>query len=134
MRIDKYIGSAAIRFISLAIAILAVAVFVFDETLPMDARSVWLKVVGFVLAAFAFLGAIHSFRGFYTGWMRFARWLNVVATVVALTVIYFSIVPPMAVVMRWIDPLRIRRAAGTKTFWVTRKQAKLDSDSLQRMG
>jgi len=80
-----------------------------------------------------FLAFIHSFSPFYAPWMRFAEVLQH-AVITALHGVCYLIVVPFFFVLSWpFDPLRIRKRASAKTFWVQRSHSSDDLRSLQRL-
>ena len=53
-------------------------------------------------------------------WMVFAGWLSVVMTYVVLTLAFFLVITPIALLRRIFsrDPLRLRREKGVASYWV----------------
>ncbi len=56
-------------------------------------------------------------RALYRAWMAFARALGRINTVLVLTLIYFLVLPVFSL-LRFKDPLRLRR--GRPTRWLER--------------
>ena len=60
-----------------------------------------------------------TLRKFWQAWQRFGRFMGTIVAHVALTVFYFSLFLPNAVVMTWFsDPLLIRQPKPT---WAARQ-------------
>ncbi len=57
-------------------------------------------------------------KSLFAAWMRFAHLLAIVNTTIILTLVYFLLIGPIALIMRIIrnDPLE-RRMKGVETFW-----------------
>ena len=66
-------------------------------------------------------------------WKRFGLLLGNAVGRVVLSVLYFTVFAPFAVVARLQDPLRLKQSAGD-TFWVERKPTPTGMDEGQRMG
>jgi hypothetical protein len=64
--------------------------------------------------------------------MRFAQVLNKIMTTLLFGVVYLVLVPPFALVMHFLDPLRLRRASAS--YWLERREQSVDLESLRRMG
>jgi hypothetical protein len=56
-------------------------------------------------------------------WMRLGLLLGKVVSPVALGIVFFGVLTPTAVLMRWRgkDPLRLARAPTSPTYWVLRE-------------
>jgi predicted membrane metal-binding protein len=55
-------------------------------------------------------------------WFRLALLLNRIVNPVVIGILFFGVVTPFAVVMRWAgkDPLRLRRDSTAPTYWIER--------------
>lgn len=63
----------------------------------------------------AFLGRL------WRGWKKFAHWLGDKQAIVVFSVLYFIIVAPIALALRWFwDPL-LYRQRGRASFWIPRR-------------
>lgn len=67
-------------------------------------------------------------RALWKGWLRVARAIGTVNTVVLLTVLYWLVVVPLGVVLQLLgsDPLRLRRVSGP-TLWHEKRRVNMDS-------
>jgi hypothetical protein len=73
----------------------------------------------FVLAALAWpalLGPLNR------GWARLGLWLHRIVNPIVMGVIFYGVVTPMGVIMRWAgrDALRLRRDPLAPTYWIER--------------
>ena len=79
----------------------------------------------FVTAA-AFLAAAlfapHLLSPLNRLWFRFANLLHAVTTPLFVGLIYFAVIVPMGLVLRWFghDPLRLRRDRIASSYWIAR--------------
>jgi hypothetical protein len=66
-------------------------------------------------------------------WMRFSFTLHRVANPIVLGFIFFAVVTPIALLMRWRgkDPLRLRFDRTAKTYWIARTPPGPDRRSLK---
>lgn len=55
-------------------------------------------------------------RVVYVGWMTGASWIGVVMSHLVLTLLYFLVLPPFSLIVRWKDSLRRRLEPG-KSYW-----------------
>ena len=78
----------------------------------------YLLVVPFVLSLFGLISP-KSLAPFARRWMQFAEKLSVVMTFVILTLTYFLVVTPMAVLLRVLgkDLLSLRLDKDAKSYW-----------------
>ncbi|MBI2152898.1 MAG: hypothetical protein HYV92_03075 [Candidatus Rokubacteria bacterium] len=67
-------------------------------------------------------------RALWKGWLRIARAIGTVNTVVLLTVLYWLVVAPLGLILRLLgkDPLRLRRGPE-RTLWHEKRPVHLDS-------
>lgn len=81
----------------------------------------------FLIAAGVILGMALFVRPWlewlFKYWMRAAHGIGSVITAVVLTTVYFFVMTPMAVVLRWKgkDYLRLQRKKETDSYWITRE-------------
>ena len=73
-------------------------------------------------------------RAFHKAWMRFAVALGHVNSRVLLTLMYYLVFTPYALVSRLVgrDPLR-RRGAGGESYWVERKRTRQEREQFERL-
>ena len=66
-------------------------------------------------------------RALWKGWLRLARAIGTVNTVLLLTVLYWLVVVPLGLVLRLLgkDPLRLRRGSEP-TRWHEKRPLQLD--------
>lgn len=66
-------------------------------------------------------------------WAKFGALLHQIVSPVALAILFFLAVTPIALLMRILgkDPLRMRLDPEAKTYWITRDPAGPDADSLK---
>lgn len=67
-------------------------------------------------------------RALWKGWLRVARAIGTLNTVLLLTIVYWLVVVPLGVVLQLLgsDPLKLRRGAG-QTLWHEKRPVQLDS-------
>ena len=67
-------------------------------------------------------------RALWKGWLKIARAIGTVNTVLLLTILYWLVVAPLGVALRLLgkDPLRLRRGAE-QSLWHEKRPVHLDS-------
>lgn len=67
-------------------------------------------------------------RALWKGWLRIARAIGTLNTIVLLTILYWLVVVPLGLILRLLgqDPLRVRRGSET-TLWHEKRPLHLDS-------
>ena len=67
-------------------------------------------------------------RALWNGWLRIARAIGTLNTIVLLTILYWLAVVPLGLILRLLgqDPLRLRRGSET-TFWHGKRPLQVDS-------
>jgi uncharacterized membrane protein len=56
-------------------------------------------------------------------WFRFGLLLHRVVNPIAIFVVFAAVFVPAGAIMRlWRDPLRLRRATGSSTYWIERRR------------
>lgn len=67
-------------------------------------------------------------------WTRFGLLLGRIVSPVVLGVVFFAVVTPMAIAIRWRgrDPLRLKRSAADASYWIPREPPGPKPDSLNR--
>ena len=71
----------------------------------------------------------------FQAWTRFAEALGGVMTGILFGACYLILLAPFAALLRWLDPLRIRRKAlSSESHWIERRKLILTQDMLERMG
>lgn len=134
MTTDKLIGSVGIRIATMLFSLLCIMGIIlsryrfFGET---GGPALTLTVVSGILAV---VGAIYSFRSVFSLWMRFAKVLHVVVTTLLFGACYIVVVPFFFLVIRLFDPLCLRKQPEPRTFWIQRRNVRVEVVSLQRMG
>lgn len=101
-----------------------VAVFLIVGLLPLISGGgirVWSLVIAgvFLLAALVAPAVLTPLN---RGWMRFGMLLHKIVSPLVLGIMFFGVVTPMGVVMRWMgkDLLRLRADPNAKSYWVNR--------------
>jgi hypothetical protein len=67
-------------------------------------------------------------RAPWKGWLRVARAIGTLNTILLLTIVYWLVVVPLGVVLQLLgsDPLRLRRVSGP-TLWHEKRPVNMDS-------
>jgi hypothetical protein len=131
---DKLIGSVGTRVAAMVFSLLCVMGFIlsryrfFGET---RSSALTLAVISGILAGVA---AIYSFRASFSLWMRFTKVLHVFVTMLLFGACYIVVVPFFFLVIRVFDPLCLRKQPEPRTFWIQRRNVRVEGASLQRMG
>jgi hypothetical protein len=133
VKLDKYVGSTGSRVVAIVLVLVAIATHGVRWGATAESPG-WGRPVAWLILAMALLASILAFRSVYAGWMRFAKLLNVVVTTALFGLIYLLIVPPFAIVARWLDPLRLGRKRSPDTYWIERSEPSISPESLERMG
>jgi hypothetical protein len=71
-------------------------------------------------------------RGVYVAWMTGASWIGVVMSHVVLTLLYFVLLPPFSLIVRWKDSLRRRLEPG-KSYWEPCEPSEPTMERMRRM-
>jgi len=73
-------------------------------------------------------------RRTYAGWMRFARFLGYVNTVVVLTLFYFLVVGPVALFLKLLGKdLLNRKAEPRESYWEDKEAVEHSIESTQHL-
>lgn len=61
-------------------------------------------------------------RKLYAAWVAFGKGIGWVVSHVIMTLIYFAVLTPIALIMRLFghDPLRLRPDPGLESYWIDR--------------
>jgi len=117
--------------VTIGVVLLLVAAFLFWKN-----RS---SALYFAIAAPAFAGLAWSLPGLmrplYRGWMALAVAMGFVMTRVILTVLFYGMFTPIALVMKLLrkDPLHERFDKQAETYWVKREPHTYEPQSSERM-
>jgi predicted membrane metal-binding protein len=67
-------------------------------------------------------------------WMRFGLLLGYIVSPIALGVVYFLVLTPVGLLLRWRggDPLRLKRRPDTASYWVPRQPPGPPPQSMDR--
>jgi hypothetical protein len=90
--------------------------------------------VTIIFGFLAFVGFTHCFKSVYTWWMKFANLLHKLVTAILFGACYLFLVPLFYPAIWILDPLGLRKNRGSESFWVRRRNRRLDLASLRRMG
>lgn len=126
----KLVGSPGIRLATIVLVLVGLGGVALYRREP-SSLVFWPTIVVGLLALIAL---IHCFRRLYAQWMRFAAVLHKVALTVLFGACYLLVVPVFHLIVRLLDPLRLRRKPEADTFWVERRRPDVDPVSLRRMG
>ena len=101
-----------------------VAVFLIVGLLPLISGGrvrVWSLAVAGVILLLALLAA-DLLAPLNRLWMRFGMLLHRIVSPLVLGIMFFVVVTPMGIVMRWLgkDPLRLKRDPASASYWVPR--------------
>ena len=112
----------------------ALGVFGVSETLKGADRLV--SILLFCSSALAIavtIGYPRALRPLNEGWQRLGRLLGLVVSPIVLSVIFFALVTPLAVILRLIgrDELILRRRP-TSSYWIERNPRSLPGDSFKQ--
>src|SRR6516225_692967 len=121
MKIERIVGSPVVRAATIILAALALVWGLISTRTPSVGHR-WVVTAAIVCPVLALIFAIHSSHGVFTVWMRFAKVLNLIVTTVLFGVVYLVVVPPFALVMRMLDPLRLRRLSDSESLWHERQR------------
>jgi hypothetical protein len=132
--LNRLIGSAGVRAGTLAALLLSVSALVVRDRIAASGAEGALFLLAVGAGVVALLGMIHSFRRLYAGWMRFAEVLQKVVVSILFAAFYFLLVPWFLVMVRILDPLRLRTRSESESFWIPKRRQGIDGKSLSRMG
>jgi hypothetical protein len=98
-----------------------------------DTAALWLVCIGPALALLA-LAAPQALRPLHRIWIPAARALAHAITWVFLTLAFYLVITPYALVMKLLgkDPLERRYEPGRTSYWIQRDRAPFDPKSLSR--
>jgi hypothetical protein len=133
MKTERLIGSPIVRAATVALAALALVGGLITRFAPADGHR-WLLTATIACSVLALIGAIHCSQALYAAWMRLAKVMNQIVTTLLFGVVYLLVVPPFALVMRLLDPLRLRRNPDSVSLWRERQQQTASLETLRRMG
>ena len=73
------------------------------------------------------------FKPLYRGWMKFAHGLGWVNTRIILTLVYYLVFSPLAILFKIIgkDPMN-RKIGSADTYWIERDSAPFDRERARR--
>ena len=73
------------------------------------------------------------FKKLYKAWMKFAHLLGWVNTRIILTLVYFLIMTPLALIFKVVgkDPMN-RKLGGQDSYWIKRESKAFDRDIYRR--
>lgn len=117
--------------VTIGIVLLLVSVFFLWKEKP--------SAIYFALAAILFTGLTWLLPGFmrplYRGWMALAVVMGFVMTRVILTILYYGMFTPIALVMKLLgkDPLHERLDKQAETYWVKRERHAYEPQSSEKM-
>jgi hypothetical protein len=123
----SFLGSAAIRIAALVLGLITLGLVQGADSYP-PYGSYLATATGLL----TFIAVIFSFTSVYRLWMRFASALHEVMIAVLFGVCYCTLVPVVALIVWFRDPLRLGKQPRT-TAWV-RRDPDIDPLSFQRMG
>jgi hypothetical protein len=122
------------RVFGLVFAVVFALIGVFPWIFSDGAVRVWALAVGaaFLAIALAVPRILHPLNRL---WMRFGLLLHRIVNPVVLGIMFFVVVTPIALLMRWRgkDPLRLRFDAAAKTYWIARTPPGPDPRSLNHL-
>lgn len=72
-------------------------------------------------------------RPVYVAWMTGSSWIGVVMSHVVLTLLYFLLLPPFALIVRWKDSLRRRLEPEKKSYWEPCEPSEPTMERMRRM-
>ena len=90
-----------------------------------------------LIAALVFLGAAivipRALAPLNRLWLRFGELLNRITSPIALAILFYGVVMPTGIAMRLFgkDPLRLRRDAQARSYWIDRDPPGPPPDSLK---
>ena len=97
----------------------------------LSALGLWMEkslptyLFGFLsIIGFGFILIPSKLKPAYTTWLKIAHFLNRIITIVILTLIYFTVITPMAIIKRLFGgrPLPLKPDTKASTYWVDRTE------------
>jgi len=134
LNVPRFVSSSGIRLATCVFWLLGVAaavLYAHGSHSEACGIAIPLAVISGILAL---IGTIHSFRGTYLLWMKFASVVHVTVVTALFASCYLVVVPVFFLIAWAVDPLRLRNRDAASTYWIRRQRAKVSAASLQRMG
>ena len=134
MTTENLVGSDAVRRATgalLALALVFAYVYARDIFPASSGLMFWLLTATGILTFMAF---VHTTRGIYAGWLRFAKVLHTGVITVLFGSIYLLIVPVFALVIWPFDVLKARKHTRSQSYWIPKRTVHPDVTFFQRLG
>jgi hypothetical protein len=131
---DRLVASTGVR---IAGAVLAAACMLSVRSLrglpPSAARSA-VTALAWLTGLCAFLCAVHASRRGFELWTAFAARLHTTMTTAVFGACYLLLVPAFALIVRFLDPLRLRASSDLRSYWIPKRRVEIDREYLRRLG
>jgi integral membrane sensor domain MASE1 len=134
MTTENLVGSDGIRRATsalLAVALVIGYIYVRDIFPARSGLMFWLLTATGILT---FMGFVHTTRGIYAGWLRFAKVLHTGVITALFGGIYLLIVPLFALAIWPFDVLKVRAHKRSNTCWIPKRAIDPDVTFFQRLG